>query len=158
MNDRLHCRMVALFCCTAVSHVFAQSPRDSAVAQVLATFSTGQAIRFSLQGVRYAGPFVSHRGDTLFLGKADGPPMAIRFNAIDTLWRGTRATGRGAVIGGLTGSVLGALASAVNAPSLDPGSDRTATVAGATAGGVLTGVVIGALVGSQLRRWRRVYP
>jgi hypothetical protein len=154
MNNLLHFRMVALLCFTAVPHVFAQSPRDSAVAQVLATFSTGQAIRFSLQGVRYAGPFVSQQGDTLFLGKADGPPMAIRFNAIDTLWRGTRATARVAVIGALTLGALGAL----SGPILDPGGNHSATIAAAAAGGVLTGGVIGALVGSQLRRWRRAYP
>jgi hypothetical protein len=158
MNYIGHLRLVALFCCIAVPPVVAQSPRDSAVAQALATFSTGEAIRFSLQGVRYAGPFVSQRGDTLFLGKVDGPPMAIRFNAIDTLWRGTPATGRGAVVGALTLGALGALSSAVTAPILDPGGDHTATVAGATAGGVLTGAAIGALVGSQLRRWRRAYP
>ena len=77
--------------CIAVVQAGAQQPRDSAVLRAISAFSEGQPIRIALLRSRWAGRFLGRRGDTVFLGRRDQPPMAVRFNAVDTVWRATRA-------------------------------------------------------------------
>lgn len=60
---------------------------DSAVAVVLSRFRPGQPIRVALLRNRWSGRFEAVRGDTLFFGPPHQPPMGVRFNAVDTVWR-----------------------------------------------------------------------
>lgn len=137
----------------------AQAPGDSALIRALGEFRPGQPIRVALLRSRWVGDFERVAGDTLYFGTAGQQPMAIRFNAIDTLWRQTSAKDRGSVIGGVTlGLVLGAVG--VFAGS-DEGGDAGQVVQGALIGGFLgagIGSVVGGFVGSRSRLWIRVYP
>ena len=64
----------------------AAPPGDSALRRVLATFRDGDPIRVALLRSRWAGAFMSTRGDTLFFGTAGQPPMGLLLNAVDTVW------------------------------------------------------------------------
>jgi hypothetical protein len=137
-----------LLLCLALGHAAAQTtPRDSGVARVLTRFHAGQPIRIALLSARWAGAYLGQRGDTVFLGRRnmppDTPPMAVRFNAVDTAWRYSRATRRGAKVGAFVGAASGF---ALGGPG------------GAVFGGAIDGAIIGALIGSAFRGWRVVYP
>ena len=147
--------------CMAFAQAAAQTPRDSAVLRALSTFSEGQPIRIALLSARWSGTYLGQRGDTVFLGRRDlppdVPPMAVRFNAVDTAWRASRHTRRGAVIGGVAGGVLGMVFMGAVAYNLG-GENQAPAVAVGAAGGALGGATAGALVGSLFRRWRIVFP
>ena len=142
--------------------------RDSALTRVVGTLPDAKYIRVALMRSRWSGTYMGSRGDTIFLGVPDQPPMGLRFNAVDTLWRAHSAAKRGAWIGGISGLVLGAVAGATFLYEAEadavPGysSGVSDFNAGVTALGAVSGAAIGALVGAAIgapiRRWKRIYP
>lgn len=152
----LRISLAALLCCTA-SAAPAQESRDSAVAWTVTTLSPGTRIRVGLLRERWTGRFAGWNGDTLFLAGVGGPPMAIRFNAVDTLWRGSRAWRKGAVVGGIAGGLLGAIAVATAGRSAGSETGPGAVLL-FTAGGAAGGALYGAAIGSLFRTWRRIHP
>lgn len=141
--------------CLGASEARAQTAaRDSLVLRALSHFREGDRIRVALLRSPFVGAYMGTRGDTVFFGTPGQPPMAFRFNAVDSLWRVGRATSRGAWIGALVGAVAGLAVHASTAAD----DARTAGSALATSAiGTAGGAVIGALVGSRYRRWRLVY-
>jgi hypothetical protein len=127
---------------------------DTAVARALTRFRAGQPIRVALLRNRWSGRFHGARGDTVFLGPADQPPMAVRFNAVDTIWRRGRAT----VAGAIAGAAAGALVQGLSVALTRDGSRARGRWLGQTAGLVVAGGATGAIVGAGVRRWRRVLP
>lgn len=158
-------RVVAvMFAICAGLPVSAQSPRDSAVASALSRFHPGQPIRVALLRSPWAGEFQRVGGDTLFFGSRDQPPMAIRFNAIDTLWRQANHSRRGAWIGGTTlglaafaGALIGRLSNDTPTSSDLRGADIGAALAWGAGLGVVGGLA-GGWIGSAFRRWVVIYP
>lgn len=132
--------------------------RDSTVARVLSRFSHGEAIRFALLRSRWAGSYMGHRGDTLFLGARGEPPMVVLFNAVDTLWQTTSGRRFGAGIGAITGAAVGALLAGAVPGSVGLEGRSAGVRAGAVVGATVAGAAVGAIAGSFSRRWRRVYP
>jgi hypothetical protein len=135
----------------------AQSPSDSALARLLPTLSPGTRIRVGLLRERWTGRFAGTNGDTLFLAGVGGPPMAIRFNAVDTLWRGSRAWRKGTLIGGIAGALVGAIAVVSARTSVDSETGPAAVLL-YTTGGAAGGALYGAAIGSLFRTWRRIHP
>lgn len=149
-----HVAWMALAMLGSSMALLAQPARDSAVARALSGFEEGDRIRVALLRSPFVGRYLSTRGDTLFFGTPGQPPMAFRFNAVDSLWRYDRATARGAWVGAAVGAATGLAAFALQAE--DDG--RTAGIAlGTAAIGTAGGAVIGALIGAGVRRWRLVY-
>lgn len=144
--------------------VAAQSPRDSAVAIALSRFRVGHPIRVALLRSPWAGEFQRVGGDTLFFGSPGQPPMAIRFNAIDTVWRQGDHLRRGAWIGGTTLGLLGFAAVLISRLSNDtPTSNdlRTGDIGAGLAWGAGLGTVgglAGGLIGSAFKRWVVMHP
>lgn len=132
---------IALLCLGSAAARAQTTARDSLVLRALSRFQEGDRIRVALLRSPFVGTYVATRGDTLFFGTPGQPPMAFRLNAVDSLWRVARASGRGAVLGGLLGLATGVAA-----------RDRETAVAT-----ILGGAVVGWLVGSRFRRWRLVY-
>jgi hypothetical protein len=142
-----------------------QAQSDSALSRALSSFRPGQLVQVALLRSRWSGEFRRVGGDTLFFGSRGDSAMAIRFNAIDTLWRRSSRSTRGTWIGGTTGALLSGYASIVwvglageGGSSNDIGTREIragllGVVAGATVGGLT-----GALIGSTFKRWRRVFP
>jgi hypothetical protein len=110
-------------------------------------FTEGDRIRVALLRSPFVGSYVGTRGDTLFFGTPGQPPMAFRFNAVDSIWRPGRATTHGAWIGAIVG---GAAAGAAHA--FGNAVDGTAAIIGP-----FGGAAIGAIIGSAIKRWRLVY-
>lgn len=156
--------LAVLFVACAAFPIGAQPSRDSAVASALSRFHPGQPIRVALLRSPWAGEFQRVGGDTLFFGSRGQPPMAIRFNAIDTVWRQGNHYRRGAWIGGTTLGVAGFAAALIGGLSNDTptssglrGSDIGAALAwGAGLG--LVGGLAGGWIGSAFKRWVSVYP
>lgn len=144
---------LALLCLGATGTRAQTAARDSLVLRALSHFREGDRIRVALLRSPFVGTFMGIRGDTVFFGKPNEPPMAFRFNAVDSVWRAGGATRRGAWTGAGVGAVSAFAVHAVMA-----GAD--ARIAGALATtmiGAASGAIIGALVGRGLRRWRLVY-
>jgi hypothetical protein len=136
----------------------AQSPRDSAVGHALSRFRPGQPIQVALERNRWTGRLERVGGDTLFFASRGQLPMAIRFNAIDTLWRRSNHTIRGVWNGGATGALLGGFAAAAGESSNDTNGNAVhAGLLGAAIGGAL-GAITGGVIGSLVRRWQLAYP
>src|SRR5687767_1935217 len=137
----------------------AQTASDSALVRALSRFRPGQPVQVALMRNRWSGEFRRVGGDTLFFGTRNDSSMALRFNAIDTLWRRSSHSVRGAWIVGTAGALFGGFTFAVVAGQADD-IDASAMEAGAlgvVAGGAV-GAIAGGLIGSGFRRWRRVYP
>jgi hypothetical protein len=135
-------------------------PMDSvALTRALGELRAGQPIRVALLSARWVGNFERVAGDTLYFGSPNDRAMAIRFNAIDTLWRHESAGSRGATIGGWTlGLLLGAAGAFVGA---DESGGASGALQGGAAGvflGATIGSVIGGMMGSTSQLWRRLYP
>jgi hypothetical protein len=150
------CAVAALLSCV-VMPAGAQPARDSAVQRALSGFTEGELIRIALLRSRWAGVYMGRLGDTLFLGQQDQPAMRVRFNAIDTAWRATKATGYGMRIGAVAGGILGGALIGAGVGTTDGDNAMTAIIVGA-AGGLVVGGGTGTLIGSMFRRWRRVFP
>lgn len=129
--------------------------RDSSIARVISTFAIGQPIRFALLRSRWAGSYLGRNADTLFLGQRRQPPMVVKFNAIDTVWRASSGTRRGIWIGAVTGGLVGPL---IARAASDEAVESRRTLARGFAVGAASGAVAGALVGRLFRQWNRVYP
>jgi hypothetical protein len=132
---------IGLLCLGSAAARAQPTARDSLVLHALSRFQEGDRIRVALLRSPFVGRYVATRGDTLFFGTPGQPPMAFRLNAVDSLWRVARESGRGAVVGGLVG-----LAAGLVARDLETGA---ATVS--------AGALVGWLIGSRLTRWRLVY-
>lgn len=144
---------VAVLACSSVPSL-AQTTRDSAVARALSGFAEGDRIRVALLRSPFVGRYMSTRGDTLFFGTPGQPPMAFRFNAVDSLWRYDRATARGAWIGAVVGAAAGV---AVYALAGEDDRRGAGNALGIAAIGTVGGAALGALIGTGFRRWRLVY-
>lgn len=144
---------LAILGCSSMS-LLAQPARDTSVARALAEFDEGDRIRVALLRSPFVGRYASTRGDTLFFGTPGQPPMAFRFNAVDSLWRHDRATWRGAWIGAAMGAAAGLAAYAVMREDDRRGAGNAFESA---AIGTTGGALIGALIGAGFRRWRLVY-
>ena len=144
--------------------VAAQLPADttaSSLTRAIGGLRQGDVIRVALERARWVGQFERIGGDTLFFGTAGQQPMAIRLNAIDTLWRRTSAARRGSAIGAATFGLLGGLAGAYLAGAYDGGWTTGRVIQYSVVGalvGTAVGVMAGGLVGSTGRTWRRVHP
>lgn len=132
---------IALLCFGSSEARAQTTARDSLVLRALSRFEEGDRIRVALLRSPFVGAYMGTRGDTVFFGKPNEPPMAFRFNAVDSLWRVGRRTRSGAIAGMMIG-LLAAVAS------------RDAATIGAAGAG---GAALGAFVGSRFRRWRLVY-
>lgn len=139
-------------CSSAVS--LAQPTSDSSLVRVLAGFEEGERIRVALLRSPFVGRFMNTRGDTLFFGTPGQPPMAFRFNAVDSVWRYDRATSRGGWIGAAVGVASGF---AVYALTADANRRGVGNALGIAAIGTVSGATLGALIGTGFRRWRLVY-
>ncbi|MGH7637702.1 MAG: hypothetical protein ACREOK_08615 [Gemmatimonadaceae bacterium] len=149
-----HVTLLALAILGCASAALAQPSRDSSVARALAEFDEGDRIRVALLRSPFVGRYVSTRGDTLFFGTPGQPPMAFRFNAVDSLWRHDRATSRGAWIGAVAGVASGFVAYAATADGDRRGAGNALAIA---AIGTVGGAGLGAVIGTGFRRWRLVY-
>jgi hypothetical protein len=155
--------VVMVAACIAVPAA-AQSARDSAVSEVLTRFRRGQPVQVALLRSRFAGRFERVGGDTLFFGSPGQPPMAFRFNAIDSLWRQADRSRRGAWIGGTTLGLLGFAAAIIGRLSDDtPTSNdlraRDVGVGLAWGAGLgAVGALAGGWIGSGFKGWVVVYP
>lgn len=137
--------VVILLISAAAIPAAAQLPGDSAMASVanaIEELRQGDVIRVALVRARWVGNFERASGDTLFFGSPNDIPMAIRFNAIDTLWRSGSATGRSALLGALALGLLGGVMAE------GPGA----------AVGAGVGALAGSIVGKRTRIWRRLHP
>jgi hypothetical protein len=158
---RLFVVMVAA--CIAVPAA-AQPPRDSVVGEVLTSFRRGQPIQVGLLRSRWAGRFERVGGDTLFFASPGQLPMAIRFNAIDTLWRQVDRSSRGAWIGGTTLGLLGFATVVIDklareAPSSNEVRALDVGVGLRWAAGLgVVGVLAGGWIGSRFNTWVVVHP
>jgi hypothetical protein len=145
---------IALFCLGATGARAQTTARDSLVLHALSRFEEGERIRVALLRSPFVGTYRGTRGDTVFFGTPGQPPMAFRFNAVDSVWRVGRGTGRGAWIGAVIGIVSGL---AVHAVAAEDDARTAGTGLAATAVGGFGGAALGALVGRGFRRWRLVY-
>ena len=135
----------------------AQASSDTALVRALSSITEGAPIRVALLRSRWTGSYMGTRGDSVFLGVPNQPPMVVLYNAVDTLWRAERATGatarRGAIWTGIAGGVFMAIA----AGNLgDSGDVVPVGLVGALSGAAI-GAIGGALIGTRLRHWRRVF-
>lgn len=144
---------LALCGCSSAASL-AQPTRDSSVARALSGFEEGDRIRVALLRSPFVGRYMSTRGDTLFFGTPGQPPMAFRFNAVDSLWRMGSASRRGAWIGAVLGAAAGLAFYAVAA---EDGARRPGIALGSTAIGAVGGAAVGAVIGMSFTRWRLVY-
>ena len=145
---------IGLFCLGITEARAQPTARDSLVLRALSRFEEGDRIRVALLRSPFVGTYVGTRGDTVFFGTPGQPPMAFRFNAVDSLWRVGRATERGTWIGALAGAGLGLLGLAL----LSEHDPRGLTEGGlAVAATTVGGAAFGALLGRSLRSWRLVY-
>lgn len=129
--------------------------RDSAVGRVMAEFRVGAPIRVAMLRSRFRGEFMGVSGDTVFFGSAGQPPMAFRFNAVDSVWTVGRATRKGALGGAIVGAIAGAASQESSRP--DRGTSLSQWLAGGAVGAA-GGGLLGALIGSRFRTWKRLYP
>jgi hypothetical protein len=144
----------------------AQQPSDSALMHALSSLRPGDIIRVAVNGARRSGAYRATRRDTLLVGLRNQSPMALRLGAVDTLWLGRSAAGRGARIGAVSGAVLGGFGGLVLAglAGAEGGSQQRVEAAhigvaflGAVVGAA-GGGIIGAGIAAPFRRWKRVFP
>lgn len=133
--------LMSLFAAPASAQLTGDST-PAALSRAIGGLRPGDAIRVALVRAKWVGNFERATGDTLFFGSPNDIPMAIRFNAIDTLWLRSAATGRSALLGALALGLVGGVI-----------ADGT----GATVG-VAVGAMGGGVVGSRTRIWRRLFP
>jgi hypothetical protein len=145
---------VGLLCLGAAGARAQVTARDSLVLRALSRFEEGDRIRVALLRSPFVGTYMGTRGDTVFFGTPGQPPMAFRFNAVDSLWRVGRGTRGGAWIGAVIGAVSGL---AVYALAAEDEARTTGRGLAATAVGALGGAALGALVGKGFRNWRLIY-
>ena len=134
-----------------------QDARDSTLGRVLSEIPEGAPIRVALLRSRWTGAYMGTRGDSVFLGVANQPPMVVLFNAVDTLWRAERATKILARRGALWTGIAGGIGMAIVGANVGGGEDALPVGLVGVAAGAATGAIVGALIGSRLRHWRRVY-
>ena len=135
----------------------AQTASDSTIVRALSRIPDGAPIRVALLRSRWTGAYMGTRGDSVFLGVANQPPMVVLFNAVDTLWRSERATRTLARRGALWTGIAGGVAMAIVGANVGGGEDAVPVGLVGAAGGAATGAIVGALIGSRLRHWRRVF-
>lgn len=141
---------LALLCLGSAAARAQTTARDSLVLHALSQFQEGDRIRVALLRSPFVGTYMGSRGDTLFFGTPGQPPMAFRFNAVDSLWRvGSRARS-GAWIGASVGAAAGLAYFAGTA-------DGAARTAGKAAVSAAVGAAFGAVIGKLFTRWRLVY-
>lgn len=119
----------------------------------------GQTVRVRLaDGQRFEARLVSVDSSPLLLRFAE-QPASVPISAIDSLWLRRRATGRGALIGGI---VVGAGSFAfltVVCRALSEGEcNAWGAVIGLTLAGAGGGALLGAGIGSLLPRWQGLDP
>ena len=135
----------------------AQAGSDTTLARALSGITEGAPIRVALLRSRWTGSYMGTRGDSVFLGVPNQPPMVVLYNAVDTLWRAERATGvtarRGAVWTGIAGGVFMAFV----AGNFGGAEDVVPVGLVGAVSGAAIGAIGGALIGSRLRHWRRVF-
>jgi len=127
-------------------------------ADAAAQVRAGQTVRVRLaSGERFVARVVG----------IDSTPRALRFaddqlvpvTAIDTLWLRRRATGRGAIIGGIVGGAASFGFLTIVCRAIFEGEcDAWGTVIGLTVVGAGGGVLLGAGIGSLIPRWQRIDP
>ncbi len=147
--------MAAILFGASAAH--AQEASDSTIIRVLSTVPDGQPIRVALLRSRWTGAYMGTRGDTVFLGVANQPPMAVRFNAVDTLWRAEPGTRVGVRRGALWGGAVGGVFMGIAAGNFGGAEDVVPVGLVGALVGAGSGALAGALIGSRLRHWRRVY-
>lgn len=130
-------RLVVLLVLGSAAPLNAQTALDT----VLNRLRPGQTIRVSTRD--------QGRAEYRF-GSRD---MAV--TSIDSLWVRGRATGTGAIVGGLT---LGAIAFAIVSGGCSPGADCSGVEGPAAAAvGLAGGALVGALIGSTMPSWKLRY-
>ena len=145
---------IGLFSLGATEARAQPTARDSLVLRALSRFEEGDRIRVALLRSPFVGRYVGTRGDTVFFGTAGQPPMAFRFNAVDSIWRVGRATARGAWLGAAAGAVSGLAYWAVAAGD---GARDPEIALGSAGVGAAAGAVIGGAIGMLFTRWRLIY-
>ena len=143
---------VALLCLGSTEARAQTTARDSLVLRALSRFEEGDRIRVALLRSPFVGTYVGIRGDTMFFGSPGQPPMAFRFNAVDSVWRVGRATRRGALLGAALGAVSGLVYHAAAAEN-----DARGAGVVATAGFAAVGALVGGTIGRLFKGWRLVY-
>ena len=140
----------------------AQTTVDPRLTAAVTALRPGFSIRIASTGTHMDGRFLKLTSESLVLGTTDGK-QSVPLIAVDTLWTGHRATGRGAVIGGVVGgvtlAVLGvALVSGLCETSGGCQDDYATAIGGGLALGGSGGALVGAGIGWLSHRWRRTYP
>jgi hypothetical protein len=120
------------------------------------------------QLVRLAGPELARReGRLLEVGRSelvlatDAQPVRVPAAKVDSVWVRGRATGTGALVGGVVGALAGVGAGLVISQVFCNNSDCDAggeAVLGLGVGGLAGGALLGALVGSAFPKWRLRFP
>lgn len=151
------CLALSFVLLTAPALATAQNVPDSTLSRVLSGIPEGAPIRVALLRSRWTGAYMGTRGDSVFLGVPNQPPMVVLFNAVDTLWRSERATTRLARRGALWTGLAGGVFMAVVGANVGGGEDALPVGLVGASAGAATGAIVGALIGSRLRHWRRVY-
>ena len=114
----------------------------------------GQWVRIAGAFGRGEGPVLAHSTDELTLSSRP-QPLRVPATSIDTVWTRGRATGTGALVGGLIGLGLGA----VFASQWELEDTPPAAIWGLALGaGAAGGTVVGAAIGSGVHVYKRRYP
>lgn len=91
--------------------------------------------------------------------QSGGSRVAYPLVQLDTVWTRSRATGTGAVLGGLTGAAVLVVAGSATGVCESPrGCDSTALYSALAVAGGAVGALIGSVVGSRTETWRRLVP
>ena len=139
--------------------------QDTAAARgvdpVVAGLKPASVVRLSVGGARIVAPFVRLEGATLWLGDAERS-QSVPLASVDSLWVRRRATGRGALIGGvIVGTAFAVLLGATcGIPESDcdiSGGRVTYAAIGLVVGGVVGGVAGGG-IGFLAHRWQLRIP
>jgi hypothetical protein len=151
-----------MFC--PLGALMAQSPDASPPhrAAATATLPLGATVRVAKAGARVTGRIQASSPDSLVLAPTDGAAVRIALADVDTVWRATPATKRGAVTGAVVGgfalATFGMLAVSALCES-DGGCGKDVVQIGVAGGalGAAGGALLGAGIGSLAHTWRRVY-
>lgn len=119
----------------------------------------GQTVRVRLaDGQRFEARLVSVDSSPLTLRFVEPHPV-VPITAIDSLWLRRRATGRGAVIGGIVAGVGSFAFLSVMCRAVSEGEcQEWGAVTGLSLLGAGGGALLGAGIGSLIPRWQRLDP